>query len=101
MASLVNAERGDPQATADAIVDAENPPRRLAVGSWILPRARAAYAERLATWEAWEAILNAAQGDSRSTSAVQSRRLAEVSQGTADIPDQIPQMAPFRNRTRP
>lgn len=67
MANLVNAERGDPQATPDAIlkiVDAKNPPLRFAVGSWILPRARAAYAERLAIWEAWEAVSNAAQGES-------------------------------------
>lgn len=65
MANLVNQERGDPQATPDAIlkvVDAENPPLRLAVGSTLLPRARAAYAERLATWEAWEEVSNAAQG---------------------------------------
>jgi hypothetical protein len=30
-----------------------------------LPVARAAYAERLALWEAWEDISNAAQGVSR------------------------------------
>jgi short-subunit dehydrogenase len=50
---LTNEERGDPNATAEAIlkiVDAENPPMRLALGTWLLPRARAAYAERLATW---------------------------------------------------
>jgi hypothetical protein len=48
---LSNEERGDPNATAAAIlkiVDAENPPMRLALGTWMLPRARAAYAERLA-----------------------------------------------------
>ena len=63
---LANEERGDPNATAEAIlmiVDAENPPMRLALGSWLLPSARAAYAERLATWEAWAAISNAAQGN--------------------------------------
>ena len=59
---------GDPEATADAIlkiVDAESPPLRLFVGTEGLPRARAAYAERLKTWEAWETVSNAAQGDAR------------------------------------
>jgi NAD(P)-dependent dehydrogenase (short-subunit alcohol dehydrogenase family) len=59
---------GDPAATADAIlkiVDAENPPLRLFVGTEGLPRARAAFAERLATWEAWETLSNAAQGEAR------------------------------------
>ena len=63
---LANLERGDPHATAEAIlqlVDAENPPLRLALGSQILPRARELYAERLATWEAWEEVANAAQGE--------------------------------------
>ncbi len=68
MANLVNAERGDPQATPDAIlkiVDAENPPLRVAVGSTLLPRARAVYADRIATWEAWQDVSNAAQGETR------------------------------------
>lgn len=68
MAALVNAERGDPQATPEAIlqiVDAAHPPLRFAVGSTLLPRARAAYADRLATWEAWEEVSNAAQGEPR------------------------------------
>lgn len=59
---------GDPHATADAIlkiVDAENPPLRFFVGTEGLPRARAAYADRLATWEAWEAVSNAAQGEAQ------------------------------------
>lgn len=59
---------GDPQATADAIlkiIDAENPPLRFFVGTEGLPRARAAYADRLKTWEAWEALSNAAQGEAR------------------------------------
>ena len=63
---LSNAERGDPQATPEAIlkvVDAENPPLRLILGSTGLPMVRAAYAARLATWEAWEADSNAAQGE--------------------------------------
>jgi NAD(P)-dependent dehydrogenase (short-subunit alcohol dehydrogenase family) len=63
---LTTAERGDPQATPEAIlkiVDTENPPLRFIVGSTGLPMARAAYADRLATWEAWQAISNAAQGE--------------------------------------
>jgi len=63
---LVNVEQGDPEATAEAIlklVDAENPPLRLGLGTSILPRARTAYAERLKTWEAWEDVSNAAMGE--------------------------------------
>lgn len=62
---LSTEERGDPQATAEAIlkiVDAQNPPLRFAVGSGVIPRTRDVYADRLATWEAWEAVSNAAQG---------------------------------------
>ncbi|MGI4829774.1 MAG: SDR family NAD(P)-dependent oxidoreductase [Janthinobacterium lividum] len=65
MAKLGTLERGNPQATPEAIlkvVDAEDPPLRLALGSTLLPAARAAYADRIATWEAWEAVSNAAQG---------------------------------------
>jgi NAD(P)-dependent dehydrogenase (short-subunit alcohol dehydrogenase family) len=61
-------ERGDPEATAEAIlklVDAEQPPLRLILGNVILPQVRAAYADRLAIWEAWEADSNAAQGQSK------------------------------------
>ena len=64
--SLSGEERGDPQATAEAIlkiVDAEEPPLRFIFGSGNLPIARAAYADRLATWEAWEDVSNAAQGE--------------------------------------
>ncbi|MDQ2833736.1 MAG: SDR family NAD(P)-dependent oxidoreductase [Acidobacteriota bacterium] len=63
MARLIHLERGDPKATAGAIlklVDAENPPLRLALGRW-LPSARATYADRIATWEEWEEVSNAAQ----------------------------------------
>jgi NAD(P)-dependent dehydrogenase (short-subunit alcohol dehydrogenase family) len=62
---LRNMERGDPDATPEAIfqiVDAENPPLRFFLGSHNLPWVRAAYAERLATWEAWKAVSNSAQG---------------------------------------
>ncbi|CAI6079833.1 3-oxoacyl-[acyl-carrier-protein] reductase FabG [Paenibacillus sp. JJ-100] len=63
---LSTEHRGDPQATAEAIlqiVDAQDPPLRFAVGAGVLPLARGAYADRLATWEAWEAVSNKAQGN--------------------------------------
>ncbi len=62
---LLNAKRGDPKATPEAIfkiVDAEAPPLRFILGSTGLPMVRDAYAARLATWEAWETVSNAAQG---------------------------------------
>ena len=65
MAGLKNQKRGNPQATPDAIlqvVDAENPPLRLILGDQNLPEARAAYAKRIETWEAWADVSNAAQG---------------------------------------
>jgi len=61
---LTNMERGNPEATPQAIfsaVDAENPPLRLFLGSQNLPWVRKAYAERMETWEAWEYVSNAAQ----------------------------------------
>lgn len=64
--SLKDAQRGDPNATPQVlfqIVDAENPPLRFNLGSQNLPWVRAAYAERLATWEAWESVSNSAQGE--------------------------------------
>ncbi len=67
-ARLSIAERGDPQATAEAVlnvVDAADPPLRMFIGNTGLPMARATYAARLATWEAWEAVSNAAQGEPR------------------------------------
>jgi NAD(P)-dependent dehydrogenase (short-subunit alcohol dehydrogenase family) len=70
---LSSSEKGDPAATAEAvlkIVDAENPPLRFFVGNTGLPIARAAYAARLATWEAWEAVSNAAQGEPRKQNVV-------------------------------
>ena len=63
---LKGGEKGDPQATAEAVfkvVDAENPPLRFILGNTGLPMVRAAYADRLATWEAWELESNAAQGE--------------------------------------
>lgn len=65
---LKTLERGDPNATPEAIfkvVDAEHPPLRFFLGSHCLPWVREAYAERLATWEEWETISNGAQGASK------------------------------------
>ena len=65
IASLQGLERGDPAATPTAIfaaVDAEQPPLRLSLGSTNLAWVRQAYAARIAEWEAWEAVANAAQG---------------------------------------
>ncbi|MFP5232100.1 MAG: SDR family NAD(P)-dependent oxidoreductase [Acidobacteriota bacterium] len=70
LTALAGMERGDPHATAAAIlklVDADNPPLRLGLGTSILPRARAVYAERLATWEAWQDVTNAAMGEPSKT----------------------------------
>lgn len=66
--SLKTMERGDPDATPEAlfkIVDAENPPLRFFLGSHCLPWVSTVYNERLATWEAWEEVSNSAQGLSR------------------------------------
>ena len=62
---MSKAERGDPNATVRAVlqlVDADNPPLRLMLGGTFLPVVRATYADRLASWEAWESVSNAAQG---------------------------------------
>ena len=62
---LKDQERGDPNATPQAlfqVVDAENPPLRFFLGSHNLPAVSQAYQQRLATWEAWESVSNAAQG---------------------------------------
>lgn len=66
--TLRGMERGDPNATPEAIfkvVDAENPPLRINLGSNNLPWVRTAYAERLASWEEWDAVSAAAQGTSK------------------------------------
>lgn len=65
MNSLKNFERGNPDATPEALfqmADSENPPLRFFLGSHNLPWVKTAYAERLAEWEAWAAVSNAAQG---------------------------------------
>ena len=65
---LKDMERGDPDATPQAlfqVVDAENPPLRFNLGSHNLSWTRAAYEERLTTWEAWNTISSSAQGSSK------------------------------------
>ncbi|PJZ83275.1 SDR family NAD(P)-dependent oxidoreductase [Leptospira harrisiae] len=62
---LKNQHRGNPNATPEALfkmIDAENPPLRLFLGSQNLPLVRRTYADRFATWEAWEEVSNSAQG---------------------------------------
>lgn len=64
--TLKDMERGDPNATPEALfkmVDAQQPPLRFNLGSNNLPWVRGAYAERLATWEAWDAVSSSAQGN--------------------------------------
>ena len=59
-------EVGNPAATAAAIlgvVDASEPPLRLVLGSSTIPKFRAVYAARLANWDKWETVSNAAQGN--------------------------------------
>jgi NADP-dependent 3-hydroxy acid dehydrogenase YdfG len=61
-------ERGDPNATPDALfkmVDAENPPLRFNLGSHNLQWTRTAYAERIALWEEWDAVSSSAQGNAK------------------------------------
>ena len=72
---LQSMKRGDPQATPQAVfqlVDAAEPPLRLLLGSDGVPWLRGVYADRLATWEAWEAVSNAAQGSEPATAAATS-----------------------------
>jgi NAD(P)-dependent dehydrogenase (short-subunit alcohol dehydrogenase family) len=83
---LASLERGDPEATAEAVlklVDAENPPLRLGLGTSILPRARDAYRERLATWEDWEDVSNAAMGEPKKSSTEWIVQLAHGTPGQA------------------
>jgi NAD(P)-dependent dehydrogenase (short-subunit alcohol dehydrogenase family) len=57
---------GDPAATAKAIltlVDLGAPPLRLFLGAAPLGIARAAYERRLKTWEQWDDVSKAAQGN--------------------------------------
>jgi NAD(P)-dependent dehydrogenase (short-subunit alcohol dehydrogenase family) len=57
---------GDPDATGPAIlkvVDAKDPPLRIFFGSGGLDMTRAEYARRIETWEKWNDVSTAAQGD--------------------------------------
>ncbi|RYF98669.1 MAG: SDR family NAD(P)-dependent oxidoreductase [Chitinophagaceae bacterium] len=57
---------GDPKATVAAILkvtDSTNPPLRLFLGKKAFPLAKAAYGERLATWEEWNDVAVAAHGN--------------------------------------
>ena len=57
---------GDPLATAAAIlkvIDADKPPLRLLLGTGPLPMIKKLYEGRLATWDQWVKVSNAAQGD--------------------------------------
>jgi NAD(P)-dependent dehydrogenase (short-subunit alcohol dehydrogenase family) len=57
--------RGDPAATGAAIleiVDAEPPPLRAFLGAGPLAMAKAEYARRIAGWETWQPLAEAAQG---------------------------------------
>jgi NAD(P)-dependent dehydrogenase (short-subunit alcohol dehydrogenase family) len=61
-----NATPGDPDATGPAIlqiVDSPDPPLRIFLGSGGLPMTRAEYARRIETWEEWNEVSVAAQGD--------------------------------------
>lgn len=63
--TILKFERGDPKATPQALfkmVDAAEPPLRFFLGSNNLEGVRAAYAERLAEWEAWQTVSASAQG---------------------------------------
>jgi NADP-dependent 3-hydroxy acid dehydrogenase YdfG len=63
---MTSMERGDPDATPQAlfqVVDAENPPLRFNLGAHNLPWVKAAYAERVAEWEAWQDVSASAQGE--------------------------------------
>jgi len=58
-------QKGDPNATPAAIfsiVDTANPPLRLNLGNGNLSWIRDVYAQRISTWEEWDAISAQAQG---------------------------------------
>jgi NAD(P)-dependent dehydrogenase (short-subunit alcohol dehydrogenase family) len=66
MFSSATRTRGVPEATGPAIlqvVDAEEPPLRIFFGAAPLQMIRPEYAQRLATWEAWDEVSKAAQGN--------------------------------------
>jgi NAD(P)-dependent dehydrogenase (short-subunit alcohol dehydrogenase family) len=58
-------KRGDPDATAPVIlklVDMENPPLRIFLGSGTVEMAHAEYSKRLEEWDAYKSLSDAAQG---------------------------------------
>ena len=60
-----SARRGDPRATAAAILaiaDADEPPLRIFLGDQPLPLMRDEYAKRIAEWEAWDDLSRQAFG---------------------------------------
>ena len=64
-ASRSSGGAGDPTASAAAVlrvVDAEEPPLRVFFGTAPLGIAKADYASRLETWEAWDDVARLAQG---------------------------------------
>jgi NAD(P)-dependent dehydrogenase (short-subunit alcohol dehydrogenase family) len=63
--ATASVKRGDPSASSDAIlavVDADDPPLRLLLGSFAYDHAQQLYPKRLATWAAWEDVTRAADG---------------------------------------
>ncbi len=63
--SLKNEKRGNPNSTPQALfqmVDSENPPLRFNLGNHNLPAVKRVYADRVATWEEWDAVSSSAQG---------------------------------------
>jgi NAD(P)-dependent dehydrogenase (short-subunit alcohol dehydrogenase family) len=57
---------GDPAAAAQALlrlVDSDNPPLRVLFGLGFYPMIQQAYADRLKTWDDWQDLSAAAQGD--------------------------------------
>lgn len=64
-AGLTDDAFGIPEATIDAVlrlVDTENPPLRLFLGKVALPWIKEVYEQRLATWEEWQPVAEAAHG---------------------------------------
>jgi NAD(P)-dependent dehydrogenase (short-subunit alcohol dehydrogenase family) len=57
--------KADPEGVRQAmldLVDPHEPPLRLLLDSYGLPVVEAVYAQRLATWKAWEKVTDAADG---------------------------------------
>ena len=68
IAGLMNLERGNPDATPEAlfkVVDAAQPPLRVFLGSNNLAEMRQVYAQRMATWEEWQPVAASAQGQTK------------------------------------